>query len=95
MFGKKREKTREEKKREFWMNSQQTLWQEGGGEVLVVRGRDIECCWTEGNGQPQFKDGKSNPEYRSSNLIRTRSGQTFRLTRESWLKCRFEDPEAS
>jgi hypothetical protein len=65
----------DKKIKDFWMNYPQTLFLSDHTNVVVLRGRDIECCWTDND----------------ENLIRTRSGKEFSLTRDSWLKVRFED----
>ena len=65
----------EKKIKDFWMNYPQTLFLKDHTNVTVLRGRDIECCWTDND----------------ENLIRTHSGKEFSLTRDSWLKVRFED----
>ena len=65
----------DKKIQDFWMNHPQTLYLSDHTNVVVLRGRDIECCWL------------NNDE----NLIRTRSGKEFSLTRASWLKVRFEN----
>lgn len=96
---KSKPKTREQLNKEYWLNEFQLLFPaDAHDEVILVRGRDIECCWTEGNGQPYWKtfdDGhiEANPKYKTSYFIRTKSGQTFKLQTKSWMKCRFEDPE--
>ena len=64
-------------KQKFWQDNLQTLYLIGRGDVLVIRGRDIEACWTYGN----------------DNFIRTRSGMEVRIQRSSWLKCRFENAD--
>ena len=66
---------RDKKIQDFWMNYQQTLFLKDHTNVVVLRGRDIECCWTDND----------------ENLIRTHSGKEFSLTRASWLKVRFEN----
>ena len=60
---------------DFWMNHPQTLYLSDNINVVVLRGRDIECCWI----------------YNDENLIRTRSGKEFSLTLASWLKARYEN----
>lgn len=65
----------DKKIQDFWMNYQHTLFLSDHTNVVVLRGRDIECCWTDND----------------ENLIRTRSGKEFSLTRDSWCKVRFED----
>ncbi len=95
---KKPPKTLAERNKEFWLNELQALFLDGGNEVVCVRGRDIECCWTEGNGQPFWKtydDGhtEANPAYKTSYFISTKGGQKFCLTQKSWLKCRYENPD--
>ena len=85
-----------ERNKEFWRNELQCLTAHDGNEVVCVRGKDIECVWTEGNEQPMWmQDGsatKANPDYKTSYFISTKGGQKFCLTRKSWLKCRYEDP---
>ena len=68
-------KAHDKKIKDFWMNHPQTLFLKDHHNVVVLSGRDIECCWIDND----------------ENLIRTRSGKEFSLTRASWLKVRFED----
>ena len=76
----KQEAEKHDKKiKDFWMNHPQTLFLKDCHNVVVLRGRDIECCWCLEN-----KD-----EY----LIRTRSGKEFNLDLSSWLKARFENAD--
>lgn len=70
-------KAHDKKIKDFWMNYPQTLFLKDHHNVVVLRGRDIECCWC-----LEDKD-----EY----LIRTRSGKEFSLALSSWLNVRFED----
>jgi hypothetical protein len=94
-----RKELRRQKDHDFWMNEFQTLFFKDGQEVLVIRGRDIECCWVDNHGNKQWitdESGKtsSNKAYLSECdfMIRTRSGKEFSLKYEYWLKARFEDP---
>ncbi len=73
------EEAHDKKIKDFWMNYQQTLFLKDHHNVVVLRGRDIECCWC-----LEDKD-----EY----LIRTHSGKEFSLALSSWLKVRFEDAD--
>lgn len=90
-------KTIAQQNHDFWMNELQCLFLASRNEVVCVRGKDIESVWTENNGQSywkKFPDGhvESNPDYKPSYWIRTKSGKDFQLSHESWCKCRFEDP---
>lgn len=93
-------RSREKKNLDFWRNEYQTLFLKGGNEIIVLRGRDIEVCWIDAHGEKPYAKGEdggavTNPLYRekSEYLIRTRSGGVYALTDNSWLKCRFEDPD--
>lgn len=72
-------KVDDKKIKDFWMNYPQTLFLKDHHNVVVLRGRDIECCWC-----LEDKD-----EY----LIRTHSGKEFSLALSSWLKVRFENAD--
>jgi hypothetical protein len=85
-------KSMAEKNHDFWMNDLQTLFFKDGQEVLVIRGRDIECCWCDNHGYKLHRDNKKYHE-KCDFMIRTRSGGEFSLSYESWLKVRFENPE--
>lgn len=92
--------SREKKKLDFWRNENQTLFLKGGHKVIVLKGRDVEICWTDAHGEkPYIKgaDGKNavNNHYKDNfeYLVRTKSGGVYSLTKESWMKCRLEDPD--
>lgn len=90
--------TIEERNKLYWMNELQCLFLESGNEVVCVRGKDIEAIWTDSLGQSfwiKLADGsvEANPNYKPKMMITTKSGQSFSLTHESWMKCRTSDPE--
>ena len=94
-----RNELRRQKDHDFWMNGLQALFFKDGQEVLVIRGRDIECCWVDNHGNKpwitdEFGKTSSNEAYLSECdfMICTRSGKEFSLKYEDWLKARFEDP---
>lgn len=75
-------KTRNDTAEERWMNNRHTFWLKSRAECIHIRGKDIECCWTES------KDLEATDnEY----MIRTKSGKDFSLRFEDWLKVVHED----
>lgn len=82
MFSRKSQiKPRIQTDEEMWMNSRHTFWLKSRKDCVHIRGKDIECCWTES------KNLVADDEY----MIRTKSGKEFSLHYEDWLKVVHED----